>query len=214
MAITEEYTNLGTSNAAGRVSLAISRGIEGLLILLGISFFLFGGEFIIVPWELLAVVYLAVRIRRLKRSKRTSSDSTEWLRGILGSRIGTMFTLFSSAVGIVAGASILADKSLELKALGIPAVLLAWAMLHFGYAERYAHAYYAALPEGELLVFPDGVRPTFVDFAYFSFTVGTTFSVSDVETRTPAMRLRVLAHSIVSFIYNTAIIGIAVSALG
>jgi uncharacterized membrane protein len=92
--------------------------------------------------------------------------------------------------------------------LAVLAVLLAWAILHFGYADRYAQAYYGALPE-KLLVFPGAEHPTFIDFAYFSFTVGTTFAVSDVESRTSGIRLRILAHGVLSFIYNTAMLGIA-----
>ncbi|MEU4446519.1 DUF1345 domain-containing protein [Actinosynnema sp. NPDC050801] len=43
---------------------------------------------------------------------------------------------------------------------------------------------YSALPE-ELLVFPGTEHPTFIDFAYFSFTVGTTFAVSDSSHAPP-----------------------------
>ncbi|HWE88264.1 MAG TPA: DUF1345 domain-containing protein, partial [Pseudonocardiaceae bacterium] len=98
------------------------------------------------------------------------------------------------------------------KVAGVPAVLLAWAILHFGYAERYAQAYHAALPE-EIMVFPGTPNPTFVDFAYFSFTLGTSFAVSDVETAGSTIRLRVLAHSVLSFFYNTATLGIAVGVI-
>jgi uncharacterized membrane protein len=38
------------------------------------------------------------------------------------------------------------------------------------------------------LVFPGTEHPTFIDFTYFSFTVGTTFAVSDVESRTSGIR--------------------------
>ncbi|GAA4441510.1 hypothetical protein GCM10023148_48720 [Actinokineospora soli] len=55
-------------------------------------------------------------------------------------------------------------------------------------------------------------RPTFADFAYFSFTIGTSFATSDVEVR-PAMRSRVLAHTVVAFLYNTVNIAIAVSVI-
>ncbi|WP_250007615.1 DUF1345 domain-containing protein [Actinoplanes sp. M2I2] len=56
-------------------------------------------------------------------------------------------------------------------------------------------------------------EPTFVEFSYFSFTLGTTFSVSDVETQGSGIRRQILSHSILSFIYNTVTIGIAVSVI-
>ncbi|GAB3932352.1 DUF1345 domain-containing protein [Micromonospora vulcania] len=201
---------------ARRVSFAVSRTIEVALIVLGI--FVIVSENVvgyIAVWDCIGVVYLAIRINRLRYKK--VSDDTEWLKRALGPRIGLLFTIFASLVGIVSGLLIVsggdnADDTLLAKVVGIPAVLLAWGILHFGYAERYAQGYYAALPT-QHLVFPNTDRPTFIDFAYFSFTLGATFSVSDVETQTSKIRLQILSHSILSFIYNTATVGIAVSVI-
>jgi uncharacterized membrane protein len=49
-----------------------------------------------------------------------------------------------------------------------------------------------------------------LDFTYFSFTVGTSFAASDVEIRARSIRYIVLVHSILSFFYNAAILGIAI----
>jgi uncharacterized membrane protein len=198
-------------------SLVLARILEGTLILLGIPISLSEDISWITIWDLFAVVYLAVRITRLRRAKRVGDDQGAWVRTALGRRTGTVFTLITSMIGITAGLTIvLTDEGdtteLLAKLVAVPAVLLAWAILHFGYAERYAQAYYAALPE-KLLVFPDTEHPSFIDFAYFSFTVGTTFAVSDVESRSSAIRLRILAHGVLSFVYNTATLGIAVGVI-
>lgn len=201
-----------------KLSLVMSRIIEAALILLGIAIFLRGEESFnsyLGGWDLLAVVYLMTRMFRLRRSrKNTDSESTDWLRGMLGRRSGLLFTVCTSFIGITAGVWIVVHNGHGVsdavsKLVAVPAVLLAWCILHFGYAERYAQAYYAALPE-ELLVFPNAKRPNFVDFAYFSFTLGTTFSVSDVETQSSVVRSRILSHSILSFVYNTATLGVVV----
>ncbi|WP_199440547.1 DUF1345 domain-containing protein [Umezawaea beigongshangensis] len=198
-------------------SLVLARTLEGALILLGVPICLSEDISWITIWDLFAVVYLAVRITRLRRAKRVSDDQGAWVRAALGRRVGTLFTLITSIIGITAGLTIvLTDKGdtteVLAKLVAVPAVLLAWAILHFGYAERYAQAYYAALPE-KLLVFPNTEHPSFIDFTYFSFTVGTTFAVSDVESRTSGIRLRILAHGVLSFIYNTATLGIAVGVI-
>lgn len=200
-----------------RLSLVLSRINEITLILLGVPISISEDISWIAIWDLLAVIYLAVRITRLRRAKRAGDDQGAWVRTALGRRTGTVFTLITSFIGITAGlAIVITDKgdSTEVlaKLVAVPAVLLAWAILHFGYAERYAQAYYAALPE-KLLVFPDTEHPSFIDFSYFSFTVGTTFAVSDVESRTSAIRLRILAHGVLSFVYNTATLGIAVGVI-
>ncbi|MDQ2589045.1 DUF1345 domain-containing protein [Saccharothrix yanglingensis] len=201
-------------------STVLSRIIEGTLVLLGVPIFLaeVHDSRWIALWDLVAVVYLAIRVIRLGRAKRAGNDRGAWVKSALGRRSGTLFTLFTSIIGIMSGLTIvLIEEGTPAaaigKAAGVPAVLLAWAILHFGYADRYAQAYYGALPE-KPLVFPGTEHPTFIDFAYFSFTVGTTFAVSDVESRTSGIRLRVLAHGVLSFIYNTAMIGIAIGVIG
>ena len=48
--------------------------------------------------------------------------------------------------------------------------------------------------------------PTIGTFCYFSFVVGMTAQVSDVQVRTRHWRRMVLAHGILSFLFNTAIL--------
>jgi uncharacterized membrane protein len=199
----------------GKAALIASRSIEAALIVIGVLVPLVPNTSnIVLCWDLLAVVYLAIRIGRLRRSGR--GRHSDWLTHGIGGRAGLLFTILTSVVGIIAGLSIVLIPDGEDKTyasvVGIPAVLFAWAILHFGYAERYSKTYYSAGPE-PMLTFPNTTEPTFVDFTYFSFTLGTTFSVSDVETRTPRIRLQILSHSILSFIYNTVTIGIAVSVI-
>ncbi|MCX2953991.1 DUF1345 domain-containing protein [Lentzea sp. NEAU-D7] len=199
-------------------SIVLSRIIEGTLVLLGVPIFFLDDLRWIALWDVLAVVYLAIRIIRLRRGKRAGDDQGAWVKTALGRRSGTLFTLITSVIGIMSGLLIVVaeegtQEAMNGKIVGVPAVLLAWGILHFGYADRYAQAYYAALPE-KLLTFPGTEHPTFIDFAYFSFTVGTTFAVSDVESHTSGIRLRVLAHGVLSFVYNTAMLGIAIGVIG
>lgn len=205
------------------VSLVLSRLIEAGLILLGIAVLSVNNLLPLALWDLLAVVYLVIRIVRVVRSKRHTGDQAEWLGMLLGRRSGLLLTLVTSVVGISSGLLIVfvdiapAWATTELppalaKGLALPTVLLAWGILHFGYADRYAQAYYAALPN-RILAFPDTPRPVYMDFAYFSFTVGTSFAASDVETQGSAARGKLLAHGVLSFIYNTATLAIAIGLL-
>ena len=199
-----------------KISAVLSRIIEFLIIAVGVYIEIgTDSHWPVAIWDALAVVYLLIRVSRFRRSKKAGgSDSTDWLQGMLSPRIGTVFTLLTSIIGITEGITIVVAKggadSFTENAIGVPAVMLAWGILHFGYAERYAQAYYAALPDEEILVFPNAVRPNFVDFTYFAFTMGMTFAVSDVESQNSSIRARILSHGILSFIYNTATLGIAV----
>ncbi|MFD2472463.1 DUF1345 domain-containing protein [Amycolatopsis silviterrae] len=198
-----------------KLALAVSRIVELVLLVLGIVTFVKDDTVLaLLLWDLLALIYLGIRIARVSRSRKISH--ARWLKGVLGRRLGLLFTLLTSLVGVTGGLSIVLPETgidpTEAKVVGVPAVLLAWAILHFGYAERYAQKYYDDLPTQHFR-FPETERPALADFTYFAFTIGTSFAVSDVETRTTSIRSLVLAHSVLSFMYNTATLGIAVSVI-
>ena len=97
-------------------------------------------------------------------------------------------------------------------------VLLGWSTLHTVAAFRYAHLYYAPAPAsgGELgdaggLEFPGHQEPDAWDFYYYSFVVGMTAQVSDVQVSTATMRRTTLAHGVTSFFFNTVILALAVN---
>lgn len=84
-------------------------------------------------------------------------------------------------------------------------------MLHTSYALYYASRYYQFKPSPGGLAFPGEQKPRQIDFAYFAFTIGTSFAVSDVEVTDSTMRRTVLGHQILSFFYNTAILALAIN---
>ena len=62
------------------------------------------------------------------------------------------------------------------------------------------------------LDFPGRGEPCPWDFLYFSFVIGMTCQVSDVQVKTTMMRRTVLWHGVVSFFFNTVFIAMAVNA--
>jgi uncharacterized membrane protein len=50
-----------------------------------------------------------------------------------------------------------------------------------------------------------------MDFAYFSFVIGMTCQVSDVQISSPQMRRLALMHGLISFMFNTAILAVFVN---
>jgi uncharacterized membrane protein len=98
-------------------------------------------------------------------------------------------------------------------------VVLAWAFIHTMFALHYAHDYYmetdlsAPVPntQSQRLVFPGDRLPTYGDFLYFSFTIGMTFQVSDVQIADAEMRRVALLHGATSFFYTTGILALAIN---
>lgn len=94
--------------------------------------------------------------------------------------------------------------------LSIASAPLGWFMLHMLGAFHYANMQY--LGEGKsAFKFPGTGEPGPWDFLYFSFVVGMTAQVSDVQVLTTTARRAVLIHSVVSFFFNTVLIAMAVN---
>ena len=90
-------------------------------------------------------------------------------------------------------------------------VIAAWGILHASYSLHYAYLYYRNEGSPGGLDFPGEKSPKQSDFAYFAFTVGTSFAVSDVDVTNDTMRRATLGHQILSFFYNTAILATVIS---
>jgi uncharacterized membrane protein len=90
-------------------------------------------------------------------------------------------------------------------------VISAWAVLHTSYALHYAYLYYRSEESTGGLAFPGEQGPDQLDFAYFAFTIGTSFAVSDVNVTDSAIRRAVLGHQILSYFYNTSILATVIT---
>lgn len=96
-------------------------------------------------------------------------------------------------------------------------VVSSWLLVHTVLALHYAHVSYHIAEEGggkspdAGLIFPATPHPEFLDFAYFSFVIGMTFQVSDVQITSRRLRRLVLLHSLLSFWFNTIIIALSIN---
>jgi len=99
-------------------------------------------------------------------------------------------------------------------ALATVTIFLSWTFIHTIFALNYAHDYYGehgAKRSG--LKFPDDADPDYWDFVYFSFVVGMTCQVSDVQVTGRIMRRLTLSHGIIAFLFNTMILALSINLL-
>jgi uncharacterized membrane protein len=89
-------------------------------------------------------------------------------------------------------------------------IALSWAFIHTIFALHYAHEFYAQTRGGGL-AFPGEGEPDYWDFLYFSLVIGMTSQVSDVAVTAKPMRRIVAAHGVVSFVFNTTLLALAVN---
>jgi uncharacterized membrane protein len=103
--------------------------------------------------------------------------------------------------------------------LSLLAIILSWLLIQTTFALHYAHVYYREPDEkssdveegGHGLAFPNEENPDYLDFAYFSFGVGMTFQVADVQVTSTPVRGLVLLQSLLSFSYNVIIIALTIN---
>ena len=96
-------------------------------------------------------------------------------------------------------------------ALGGVTILCSWTLLHAFFTLHYAGIYYRGGKAEPCLDFPGKGDPDYVDFLYFSYTIGCTSQTSDVGVSTRHARGIVLVHSILTFIFNTSILAMAIN---
>jgi uncharacterized membrane protein len=165
-------------------------------------------------FTLLALHWQTIWTSDAKATKRRAGTSdpgrtAAWVLALVASS----FSLFAGSVVLRHASSIDPERSPLLVALCLIAVGLAWTLTHTSYTLRYAHLFYRENDHEGGLKFPGHAEPDDFDFAYFSFTIGMTFQVSDVCVTSPLIRRTVLAHSVLSFAYNTVIIALAINIL-
>jgi uncharacterized membrane protein len=96
-------------------------------------------------------------------------------------------------------------------ALAAFTVVNSWTLVPTMFTLHYADMFYSVKENARPLAFPQTPRPVFWDFAYFSFTIAAACQTSDVSTTNISIRKVVVAHSVISFLFNAAILGFAIN---
>lgn len=175
------------------------------------------GDWVYAPtvgWSSAALVYSAwvwITIARMDpertkehASREEPSRATADLLVVLLS----IASLFSVAFVLVhAGSSHGLQKGL-LAALALTSVALSWILLHTLYTLRYARLYYRI---GDGVDFNQKRAPQYTDFAYLSFTLGMTYQVSDTDITDHSIRVTILRHVLLSFVFGSVILATTIN---
>ena len=140
------------------------------------------------------------------------------------SPVGAIFGVTVVVVIVAVGSLFLtlnnggAADGLEIS-VSVVSVLLGWFTVHTMAALHYAYEYYvdadAGAPKSVVggLDFPGDEPPDGWAFLYFSYVIGMTAQVADVDVTSNAMRRVVLLHGIFAFLFNTVIVAATVNAV-
>jgi uncharacterized membrane protein len=177
---------------------------------------------VVIGWDIGIAVFLALVLAMAARATPASmqeraarEDEARWAFLFLMAA-AAWFSMFA-VLGIMHQVhAATPPESIELAALAGATILLSWIFAHTAFAVHYAHDFYAdrgaKMPPG--LVFPgDAQDPDYWDFLYFSFVVGMTCQVSDVQVAGQPWRRLVLAHGIIAFMFNTVVLALSINLL-
>lgn len=205
------------------VAFAVSVGIQAVLIILGLAYILAPSTSVsfvlLLVWCVIGTLYVIGTWCILAAASRWAETDEPPIVEELStpSRVVSLIaTVLVSAVGVVATVQhIVPDpdtaSNRQFDFVVVWAMILAWMLLHWGFSQLYTQQYY--LDADRPLSFPNSEMPGILEFAYFSYTVGVSFAVSDVEVRDRRVRFLVLVHAVLSFFFNGLIIVTALNAI-
>lgn len=130
--------------------------------------------------------------------------------------VTNLATFLASLVGVIAAVELLflrddPDWAERVRVISVWAMLLSWALIHWGYVRIYARRYRQAYVKP--LVFPGTDKPRLVDFFYFAYSLATSFGPSDVQIMTTRMRWTVSWHSLAAFFLNALLIVLVINTI-
>ena len=191
---------------AAIVLFCIRNVLEGRLFIIITGWCAFAFSYLVTSW----IVIFSRKLPEIKKFAKREDGSRVFV---------LLFSVMSSFAALVT-VLLLVISSVKIAMVTVCvsflSVLFSWALVHTILTFHYAHLYYdedkkKGTDSREGLEFPNDDTPGYLDFAYFSFVIGMTFQVSDVQITDKKMRKLVLAHGLISFLLNTFVVALTVN---
>lgn len=177
---------------------------------------------IVLAWDIGIAVYLALTAQLFIKANHTdiSRDAARQQEGEWSIFALTLLGAAMSLAAIFLFSHTAGQKTRQNYYLGfvIVTLVLSWLTTNVVFAYRYAHEYYSrdrasdvkdAIERG--LEFPGEENPDYLDFVYFSFVLGMTFQVSDVNILSKKLRRLATFQGLIGFLFNTVILALSVN---
>ena len=137
-----------------------------------------------------------------------------------GAPIILLITVLASIASLVAIVIILSNiksptmaEPIRNIALVLLTYVISWLLVHTAFALHYAQAYYQDLEKIKkpALIFPEKLKPIYVDFLYFAMVIGMTCQTADVNIASSRMRYLVMVQGMIAFIFNATLLAMAIN---
>ncbi|MOA02399.1 hypothetical protein D3C78_1218500 [compost metagenome] len=194
---------------AALVLLLSKNAINNSLVMVALLWDAFAFTFVGASW----LVFATHSIQHIKTEAKTEDGSRVLVFAlILISSFASMFIVLMLMLSDV-------SKSMPVAyylPIVITAILMSWSLVHTVFTFHYANMFYDGDKQDHSkhlggLDFPNESHPDYIDFAYFSFVIGMTFQVSDVQITSKLIRRTTLFHSLLAFGLNTFVVALTIN---
>ena len=174
---------------------------------------------LLISWNVLAWLYLffmwflmlRTDVRDIPRIARMQDESAGLVLGMV--IVGCLVSILAILVELTSLKHLSGTPRVLHLLLTGATLAVSWALLPTSFAMHYAHPHYLHRSEEVTpMIFPEKPgEPGYWDFLYYSFTIAVASQTADVATGTTDMRQITLLHSVISFVFNLAILGLSVN---
>ena len=173
---------------------------------------------LLISWNIAVVVYLILTMKVLwsanhahilKRAQQ--QDASKWL--IIFLVVLSLLMCFIAIVIELVHLPDIAIIKIGHLVLAISTIICAWLFMHTIFAIHYAHDFYLAVENHQDggLDFPKTHKPTYPEFLYFSYVIGTSAQTADVSITSRSMRVLNILHILLAYGFNTTILAICIN---
>lgn len=173
----------------------------------------------IIGWNVGAIVYVVLATSMMLRSTheqmwRRAREEDDGQYALL---IIVVLAAAASLAAIVAELAVVKDMKGTMKfahiGLAIVTIVSSWTFTHLMFALHYAHDYYDELRHGRPsgIEFPGETQPSYGDFLYLAFIIGTSGQTADVSFTSKPMRRVALLHCVLAFAFNTTLLALTIN---
>jgi len=180
---------------------------------------------LLVAWNIAALCFIVLMIVLMilsdnKDMQRHAQQTDEGRFAVLSM---SMIAAIASLASVVVELSRVKDASgtdfVFYIGLSVVTIFVSWSFIQIIFTEHYAHEYYMQTDggrrkrneEGAGLVFPGERKPDYIDFLYFTVTIGVANQTADIAIRSRPMRILVLIHSVISYFFNATILALSIN---
>jgi len=164
-------------------------------------------------WSYLALMGWLITKADHAQIQRISAQEDKGAIAVLAiMSLSAVFSLAAIGFELASVSNLATHERISHYILTIITVLSSWLLVGIIFTFHYAHTFYLSDKTKRAFMFPDKKsNPDYWDFLYLAFTIAAAAQTSDVSVMTSSARKAVTAQSILSFLFNAAVIGLLIN---